>query len=93
LSFPSTIISLFQPLFLTPKQAKMSTDFKGKVIAITGAASGIAFATSKLLAERGAILAMADRNEKLLDTAVLELKSSGATVTGTGEFIHCGFSF
>lgn len=61
----------------------MSTDFKGKVIAITGAASGIAFATSKLLAERGAILAMADRNEKLLDTAVSELKSSGATVTGS----------
>jgi NAD(P)-dependent dehydrogenase (short-subunit alcohol dehydrogenase family) len=70
----------------------MSTDFKGKVIAITGAASGIALATSKMLAGRGAILAMADRNEKLLDTAVSELKSSGATVTGTGEF-HCNLLF
>lgn len=71
----------------------MSTDFNGKVIAITGAASGIAFATSKLLAGRGAIVAMADRNEKLLDTAVSELKSSGAIVTSTGKFIYCILSF
>lgn len=63
----------------------MSTNFKGKVIAITGAASGIGLAASKMLASRGAIVAMSDFNEKLLNESASELKSSGATVTATGE--------
>ncbi|KAE9362692.1 NAD(P)-binding protein [Stipitochalara longipes BDJ] len=61
----------------------MSTNFKGKVIAITGAASGIGRATATMLAERGATLAIADFNSELLSTAASELKASGASVTAT----------
>jgi NAD(P)-dependent dehydrogenase (short-subunit alcohol dehydrogenase family) len=64
----------------------MSTNLKGKAIAVTGAASGIGRATAKMLAERGAILAIADLNGEALETVVSELKSSGAVVTGTGIY-------
>ena len=64
----------------------MSANLKGKVIAVTGAASGIGRATAKMLAERGAVLAIADLNGEALETVVSELKSSGAAVTGTGMF-------
>ena len=37
-------------------------DFKGKTIAITGAASGIGRATALLLGERGARLSLADKD-------------------------------
>ncbi|PNH31049.1 hypothetical protein VD0002_g1081 [Verticillium dahliae] len=48
------------------------THFAGKVIALTGAASGIGLATSHLLAGRGARLALADVQEK----GLLEAKSA-----------------
>lgn len=63
----------------------MSTNFAGKVIAITGAASGIGLATSKMLASRGASLALADLNAALLQTAVEDIKAeAGGEVVGTG---------
>lgn len=40
----------------------MTTSLEGKVIAVQGAASGIGAATARLLASRGAILALADVN-------------------------------
>lgn len=43
--------------------------FAEKVIAITGAASGIGLALSKYLAIRGATLSLADINDKALETA------------------------
>jgi NAD(P)-dependent dehydrogenase (short-subunit alcohol dehydrogenase family) len=49
--------------------------FEGKVVAITGAASGIGLATAKLLARRGARLSIADLNEKNLEAAAKEIKS------------------
>lgn len=47
---------------------------KGKVIALTGAASGIGLSTAKILAARGASLALADLNESQLKSAVQEIK-------------------
>ncbi|KAF4914233.1 3-oxoacyl-[acyl-carrier-protein] reductase FabG [Colletotrichum viniferum] len=49
------------------------SDFKGKVIAITGAASGIGLATAKKLASLGARVSITDVNEALLtsEAAVL----------------------
>ncbi|KAL8723240.1 MAG: hypothetical protein Q9225_000430 [Loekoesia sp. 1 TL-2023] len=44
--------------------------FEGKVIAITGAASGIGLATAHLLAARGATLSIADIREEPLKAAV-----------------------
>ncbi|KAJ5735966.1 uncharacterized protein N7483_001091 [Penicillium malachiteum] len=43
--------------------------FEGKVIAITGAASGMGLATAKLLASRGAIISLADINEAAVKNA------------------------
>ncbi|CAK7201533.1 hypothetical protein SEUCBS139899_004239 [Sporothrix eucalyptigena] len=49
------------------------SSFEGKVIAITGAASGMGLATAKLLASRGAVLSLADLNEKALTETLSSL--------------------
>ena len=56
---------------------------QGKVIAITGGASGIGLSLAKLAASRGARLALADIQKEALDKVVTELKSSGADTVGT----------
>ncbi|KAJ4305612.1 hypothetical protein N0V90_001143 [Kalmusia sp. IMI 367209] len=48
--------------------------FNGRVVALTGAASGIGLATAHLLAERGATLSLADANAEGLDKAEKEIK-------------------
>ncbi|KAK3078594.1 hypothetical protein LTS18_007108 [Coniosporium uncinatum] len=50
---------------------------EGKVIAITGGASGIGLATAKLLASRGAKLSIADVQENALQEAASAIKSAG----------------
>ncbi|KAI4593820.1 hypothetical protein KJ359_008861 [Pestalotiopsis sp. 9143b] len=49
------------------------SSFQGKVIAITGAASGMGLATAQLLASRGATISLADINEDALKTATASL--------------------
>lgn len=51
-----------------------ATSHKGKVIAITGAASGIGLALAHLLAENGATLSLADLQEKSLTEAAEDIK-------------------
>src|ERR1700761_5841551 len=51
---------------------------QGKVIAITGAASGIGLETAKLLSERGALISLADVQEKALEDVVASIKSSNS---------------
>jgi NADP-dependent 3-hydroxy acid dehydrogenase YdfG len=50
---------------------------EGKVVAITGASSGIGRATAKLLAERGAFVVLGARNEDALAAVVDEITASG----------------
>jgi NAD(P)-dependent dehydrogenase (short-subunit alcohol dehydrogenase family) len=50
--------------------------FEGKVIAVTGAASGIGLQTAKLLAARGATLSLADVQQKPLEDLTAELKAA-----------------
>lgn len=50
----------------------------GKVIAITGGASGIGLSLAKLLLSRGATLSIADVSQANLDTARSSLKSESA---------------
>lgn len=52
------------------------SSLKGKVIVLSGAASGIGKATATHLAAHGATLSLADANAPLLQTLVEELKSS-----------------
>jgi NAD(P)-dependent dehydrogenase (short-subunit alcohol dehydrogenase family) len=51
---------------------------QGKVIAITGAASGIGLETAKLLAERGALVSLADVQEKALDEVAAAIKAANS---------------
>ena len=48
----------------------------GKVIAITGAASGIGLATAELLASRGATLSISDLREDALESAVAAIRTA-----------------
>jgi|TARA_R110002003_G_scaffold206_25_gene15914 NAD(P)-dependent dehydrogenase (short-subunit alcohol dehydrogenase family) len=52
-----------------------TSTMSGKVVAITGGASGIGLATAFLLASRGATLSLADVSESGLDAASKEIKS------------------
>jgi NADP-dependent 3-hydroxy acid dehydrogenase YdfG len=52
----------------------------GMVVAITGASSGIGEATARLLAARGAALALGARRTERLETIVDELRGAGARV-------------
>ena len=52
------------------------TSFDGRVIALTGAASGIALATARLLASRGASISVADVRKEPLDAAVADIKKA-----------------
>ena len=55
-------------------------NLEGKVIAITGGASGMGLATAKLLSSRGAILALADLNQAGLDEIATTIRSQGGKV-------------
>jgi NADP-dependent 3-hydroxy acid dehydrogenase YdfG len=56
---------------------------EGKVIAVSGAASGIGLATSLILGSKGAILSLADNREQPLEAAVKSLTSKGYNVIAT----------
>ncbi|KAL4726783.1 hypothetical protein ACLX1H_005673 [Fusarium chlamydosporum] len=51
---------------------------QGKVYAITGGASGIGFATAKILAQRGAIVSIADVDQDAMSSAIAYFKEQGA---------------
>lgn len=57
-----------------------AANMEGKVIAITGGASGMGLATAKLLSSRGAILALADLNQAGLDEIAATIRSQGGKV-------------
>ncbi|KAM0799275.1 oxidoreductase [Usnea florida] len=56
------------------------TSLEGKVIAITGAASGIGLATARLCAARGASISIADIRQEPLDVAVADIQQSYSAV-------------
>lgn len=55
-------------------------DFKGKVVLITGAASGIGAACVQEFAHRNAAVAMVDQKASADEKAIAELRKKGATV-------------
>jgi NAD(P)-dependent dehydrogenase (short-subunit alcohol dehydrogenase family) len=57
-------------------------DFTGQVALVTGAASGMGFATARAFAQSGAAVALADRNEAALQAAVETLAKAGHNVIG-----------
>ena len=59
----------------------MST-ITGKVVAITGASSGIGEATARLLADRGAAVVLAARRTERLDELVQAIRLGGGSAIG-----------
>jgi NADP-dependent 3-hydroxy acid dehydrogenase YdfG len=53
------------------------TGISGKVVAITGASSGIGEATARLLADRGAAVVLGARRADRLDKLAEEIRESG----------------
>jgi len=70
---------------LKNKQILNLISLDGKVAIVTGAASGIGFATAKLLAEMGAIIGLVDIDESKGIDATDQIKKSG----GKAEFFLC----
>lgn len=57
----------------------MNFNFENKVALITGAASGLGFATAKAFAEAGAKVVLSDWDEKAVNNAAKELETQGFT--------------
>ena len=55
----------------------MNLSFEGKVALITGAASGLGFATAQRFAQSGAAVALADWNEQAVQAAAAQLSAQG----------------
>lgn len=84
---PLSTLSHFNPtsnLFIASPDAKQPNHtmalFNGRVIAVTGAASGIGLATSHLLASRGASLSLADQNEAALGEVERDIRAKYSSV-------------
>jgi len=60
----------------------LSYDFQGHVALVTGAASGMGFATAKAFAAAGASVVLADINEESLSAATRTLTSAGHKAIG-----------
>jgi NAD(P)-dependent dehydrogenase (short-subunit alcohol dehydrogenase family) len=60
----------------------MNISFENKVALVTGAASGLGLATAKAFAESGASVALADWNEKAVQSAAEELTTQGHKALG-----------
>lgn len=56
---------------------------QGKVVIVTGAASGIGLAMAKLFTSEGASVIAADWNQDRLDQAVAEIQGTGGAITGS----------
>ena len=60
------------------KLSQLSRSIEGKVVLITGAASGMGRATARLFAEQGASVSATDLNQARLEATVAEIKAAGA---------------
>lgn len=61
----------------------MPQDFTGKVVAISGAASGMGLATAKYLYSLGALLSLTDVRQEALEAAISQITGSPSSVNNS----------
>ncbi|OBB94821.1 SDR family oxidoreductase [Mycobacterium sp. 852002-40037_SCH5390672] len=66
------------------------TGIEGRVVAVTGASSGIGEATARLLAERGARVVLGARRIERLDAIAREIRDSGGSVASRATDVTRG---
>src|SRR5258708_36161429 len=59
------------------RKVAMNISFENKVALVTGAGSGLGLATVKAFAQSGAAVALADANERAVQSAAEELSAQG----------------
>ncbi len=57
-------------------------DVTGRIVAVTGGASGIGYACAEAMADNGAVVDLIDVNPQALEQAVARLRAAGAEVNG-----------
>jgi len=69
-----------------------SHDFSGRVVAVTGAASGMGAASARLFAARGAIVELIDINDEGVHAVAAELDGASAHVGDIGDSGFCDYA-
>ena len=62
--------------------SKFSRSVKGKIVLITGAASGMGRATAELFSDEGAVVIVTDLNKETIDNVVNKIKNNGNQAKG-----------
>ena len=62
--------------------SKFSRSVKGKIVLVTGAASGMGRATAELFSDEGALVIVTDLKKELIDNVVTKIKNNGNQAEG-----------
>ena len=83
LTTPDPLTSLMSITTPDPRSPFRHDILDGRVVLITGGATGIGFACAEAFGEHGAKVAIMSRRQKVIDAAVLKLKAKGIDAFGT----------
>ena len=62
--------------------SKFSRSIKGKIVLLTGAASGMGRATAELFSDEGAVVIVSDLNQHSVNNVVEKIKKNGSDAEG-----------
>ena len=62
--------------------SQFSRSIKGKIVLVTGAASGMGRATAELFSDEGALVMVTDLDKESIDNVVTEIKNNGNQAEG-----------
>ena len=62
--------------------SQFSRSIKGKIVLVTGAASGMGRATAELFSDEGALVMVTDLDKESIDNVVTKIKNNGNQAEG-----------